>query len=161
MKDGPPARKIPIPPRPSPGPPGSSRASPAGKATAPPNARPAPLPCGAASPLSTVSGMVTPLGRSVHRSAHKGEGRSVYQRRASTLHACALLGRLAAVARCVRFLPAPDQAPDLVDGAGGVFVAAQVEMAQLGGESEQHAQLFKAEIGAGQMATPVARVGRL
>src|SRR5258708_7416531 len=65
-------RKIPIPQGPSPGLPGSSPASAAGKAPARLKARPAHLPCGAVSPNSTVSGMVIPSGRNVHRSACRG-----------------------------------------------------------------------------------------
>jgi hypothetical protein len=42
-----------------------------------------------------------------------------------------------------------------------VLVAARIEMAQVGGEAAQHAQLLQAKIGAGQMAAAITRVGRL
>ena len=63
--------------------------------------------------------------------------------------------------RSVRLGPTADHAADLVNGAGGVLVAADVEMLLLEGEAHEKAQLFQAEVGAGEVVTPVARVGGL
>ncbi len=57
--------------------------------------------------------------------------------------------------------PSADETADLVDLPGGVPVAAPVEMASLMGEAEGEAQLLHAEVGAGEVRTSVARIGRL
>src|SRR5262245_12790390 len=56
--------------------------------------------------------------------------------------------------------PASDQTADLVNGAGGMLVAAGIEMALLEGKAEEKAQLLQAEIGTREMRAPIARVGR-
>ena len=63
--------------------------------------------------------------------------------------------------RGIGLRPAADEPAGFVQRAGGVFVAARVEIVHLHGEPEKEAELFQAEIGAGKMAPPLARIGRL
>ena len=57
--------------------------------------------------------------------------------------------------------PGADLAPGLVETAGRVLVAAPVEVAEVVGEAEEEAQLFDAEVGAGECCQPTPGVGGL
>ena len=57
--------------------------------------------------------------------------------------------------------PGADLAPGLVETAGRVPVAAPVEVAEVVGEAEEEAQLFDAEVGAGECCLPTPGVGGL
>ena len=57
--------------------------------------------------------------------------------------------------------PGADLAPCLVEGAGGVLVAARAQVAQVRGEADEEAQLLDAEVGAGKGRLAAAGVGGL
>ena len=69
--------------------------------------------------------------------------------------------RSSAGAGAVGFPPCADLAPGLVEGTGGVLVAARVQVLQVHGEADEEAQLLDAEVGAGEVRFPVPGVGRL
>ncbi len=54
-----------------------------------------------------------------------------------------------------------DLAARLVETAGGVFVAAPVEVAEVVGEAEEETELLDAEVGAGEGRLPATGVGGL
>ena len=56
--------------------------------------------------------------------------------------------------------PGADLAPCLVEGAGGVLVAARVQVLQVHGEADEEAQLLYAVVGAGDVRFLLPRVGR-
>ena len=62
--------------------------------------------------------------------------------------------RLRAFAGTVSLRPRADLAARLVEAAGGVLVAAVVEMTEVVGEAEQEAELFNTEVGAGEVGRP-------
>ena len=69
--------------------------------------------------------------------------------------------RLRALAGTVGLHPGADLAARLVEAAGGVLVAAPVEVAEVVGEANEEAQLLDAEVGAGEVRLPAAGVGGL
>jgi len=61
----------------------------------------------------------------------------------------------------IRLHPATHQPAGFVERTGGVLVTAFIEIVHLHGEAEKEAQLLQPQIGAGEMAPALARVGRL
>ena len=69
--------------------------------------------------------------------------------------------RLRAFAGTAGLHPGADLAPGLVEAAGGVLVAAAVEVPEVVGEAKQKTQLFDAEVGAGECCQPTPGIGGL